>query len=64
MSGRMNGGAESCRKRCVLATETGGEIRVVCVREREFSWRTQAVQLCVCCIWSHAKNVWPATGTP
>lgn len=48
----MNGGAESC----VLATETEGEIRVcMCAGEREFSWRKQAVQLCVCCIWSCAK---------
>lgn len=41
------------------------EIRVcVCEGEREFSWRKQAVQLCVCCIWSHAKNLLLATGTP
>lgn len=62
---------ERCRKkRRVLVTE--GAIRVcmyMCVyerereREREFSWRKQAVQLCVCCFWSHAKNLQPATGT-
>lgn len=41
------------------------EIRVcVCEGEREFSWKKQAVQLCVCCIWSHAKNLLLATGTP
>lgn len=57
----MNGGAESS----VLATETEGEIRVsVCDGEREFSWRKQAVQLCVCCIWFRAKNLLLATGSP
>lgn len=56
----MNGGAEGRRKRRVLATET--EIRVcVCVGE---GWRNQAMQLCVCCIWSHAKNLLLATAMP
>lgn len=48
-----------------LETETESEIRV-CVYdgEGEFSWRKQAVQLCVCCVWCHAKSLLPATGTP
>lgn len=60
---RMNVGAEGWRERCVLVRPR--EIRVcVCEGEREFSWREQAVQLCVCCIWSHAKNLLLATATP
>lgn len=50
----MNGGAEGCRKRRVLATE----IRVcVCVMEK-------AVQLCVCVAFGcMPKNLLPATAT-
>lgn len=61
----MNGWAEGCTERCVFVAETERDKSLcVCEGEREFSWKKQAVQLCVCCIWSHAKNLLLATGTP
>lgn len=44
----MNGGAESCRKRRVLANETEGEIRVcVCEGERVEQGKTSCAAVCM-----------------